>query len=186
MPESDSNQGVDEALEGEIVEEGGEQAAGVYAGQLEHALTLVLIGRPQVVAEGRPAAVADEEQAQAPVPAALGGAVAVGGLAGELALAGAAGVVGAGKQGAVDEAHAAAGNQLGDGELHARDLRRQAPQAAAQLRLSGQLREAARQQAPDGAQELAVGDQAGDGLGDGQGDQLLIGGLALRSGTRDR
>src|SRR5665811_138253 len=70
---------------------GEEQAAGVCAGEGEHALTLVLIGRPQVIAERRSAAVADEEQAHAPVPAALGGAVAVGGRAGELALAGAAG-----------------------------------------------------------------------------------------------
>src|SRR5450830_1968038 len=92
---------------------GEEQAAGVCAGEGEHALTLVLARRPQVVAERRPVAVADEEQAHAPVPAALGGAVAVGGLAGELALAGAAGVVGTGEEGAVDEAHAAAGDELG-------------------------------------------------------------------------
>src|SRR5450756_1288007 len=137
---------------------GEQQAAGVRAGELKHALTLVLARRPQVVAERRPVAVADEEQAHAPVPAALGGAVAVGGLAGEPALAGAAGVVRAGKQGAVGEAHAAAGEKLGEAELHPRDLRRQAPQAAAQLRLTRQLREAARQQAPDRAEELAVGD----------------------------
>src|SRR5450759_264016 len=36
------------------------------------------------------------------------------GLAGELALAGAAGVVGTGEEGAVDEAHAAAGDELGE------------------------------------------------------------------------
>ena len=149
---------------------GEEQAAGVRAGEGEDALALVLVGGPQVVAERRP--VADEQQAHAPVPAALGGAVAVGGVAGELAPSRAAGVVGAGEQGAVDEALAAAGDELGEAELHARDLRRQAAQAAVELRLSGKLREAARQEAPDRAQELAIRDQAGDRLGDRQGDQL--------------
>jgi hypothetical protein len=40
------------------------------------------------------------------------------------------------QQGAVDEAQAAAGDELGDAELHPRDLRRQAPQAAVETRLT--------------------------------------------------
>ena len=39
---------------------GEEQAAGVRAGEGEDALTLVLIGGPQVVAERRPVAIADD------------------------------------------------------------------------------------------------------------------------------
>ena len=107
-------------------------------------------------------------------------------MPGELAPSRAAGVVGAREQGAACEAHAAAGDELGEADLHARDLRRQAPQAAVVLRLAGKIREAAWQQPSDGAEELAVGGQAGDRLRDRQGDELLIGGLALRPAARDR
>ena len=71
---------------------GEEQAAEMRAGEGEDALTLVLVGRPQIVAERRALAIADEQQAHAPDPAALGGAVAVGGGAGELAPGSAASV----------------------------------------------------------------------------------------------
>jgi hypothetical protein len=90
-----------------------------------------------------------------------------------------------GEESAIDEAHAADGDELGEAELHARDLRREAAQAAVVLRLPGEAREAARQEASDRTEELAVADQTGDRPHDGEGDQLLVGGLAQWPRARD-
>src|ERR1019366_983016 len=103
---------------------------GMGAGELEDALAFVFVGGSEVIADRCARAVADQQQPHAPVPLALGGAVAVGGVSGELAVRSAAGVVGASEQSAVDQTHVAGGHQFGDAELNGRDLRRQASQAA--------------------------------------------------------
>jgi hypothetical protein len=80
----------------------------------------------------------------------------------------------------------ALGHELGEHHLHRRHLRGQSPQAAVELRLTGQLAKPAWQQPPDHSQELAIGGDAEGRLGDRERDQLGVGGLSSRPRARDR
>lgn len=90
---------------------GEEHTTRMSGGKLKVTLTLILVGRPQVIADGSAIPVSDRQQTHSPVPLAFGCA---------------AGIVGAADQGAIDKTHTTVGDLLGDLELNGRDRRRQA------------------------------------------------------------
>jgi hypothetical protein len=144
------------------------------------------LGADEVIADRGALAVGDQHQAHAPYEQALGWAVAVAGVPGELALALAAGIVRARDQRAVDQPDVALGQPLGDAQLNRGDPRSQPSEPAVVLRLVGQVRKPARQQPVDHAEKLTVRADPGCGLGDCERNQLVIADQPLRAGPRDR
>src|SRR3954452_12789409 len=143
------------------------------------------LGADEVIADRDALGICQQHQAHAPDELALGRAVAVGGVPGELAVALAARVVRARAQRPVGEPDVAVGDEFGEHQLHRGEPRRQPPQPAVVLRLIGQIGKEAGQQALDRAQKPAIRDGAGDRLSDRERDDLLIADLPDRTRTRE-
>jgi hypothetical protein len=166
---------------------GEHDAAGLRARELPGAVAFLAgLGTDEVITDRRALDVGHQDEAHAPHEQALGRAVAVTCVPAELALAGAAGVVGTRDQRPVDQPDRALGDQLGDLQLHGGDRWRQAPEPAVVLRLVGQVWKPAGQQPVDDAQELAIRAAPGRRLGDRERDQLVVGDQALGAGPRDK
>ena len=144
----------------------------------------MLVGGHPRIGERDSAPVGAQDEADTPDPLALGGAVAVGGRAGELALGGAASVVRDSDQGAVRESGAARVQEPSQVLLHDGQQARQAPQPAVVLRLRGQMREPARQPPADQTEELPVRADPHRRLTDRQSDQFRVGDLHRRPRPR--
>src|SRR5215217_2852497 len=90
---------------------GDQGAAFVRSRELTHGLVLLLVGRDERVTQRQTVGVGDKDKPHAPQILALGRAIAVGGGAGKVAAARAAGVVGDPDQGAVGEPQLVSGDQ---------------------------------------------------------------------------
>jgi hypothetical protein len=93
-------------------------------GEAQGALALFAgLGPDQVITSRNSPGVTDQDQAHPPEVLALGGAIAVGGIAGEVAALRAARVFCAADQGPVDQADATLGHEPGEHHLDRRHLR---------------------------------------------------------------
>jgi len=142
--------------------------------QLGDRLVFLLARRHQRVPERQPALVAEQDEPQPVDEAVLRLRVAKAGAAGEAAALCAAGVVGDPDQRPVGKPSAAQVEPGGEPLLHGREQPDQATQAPVVLRLRGQVREPARQDPLDQAEELTVGTDPGRGLADRERDQLRV------------
>src|SRR5207247_4526608 len=124
------------------------------------------------VAERCAALVGQQHEPHTPDEAMVRLRVAVAGEAGEVGSLLAAWIAGDRELSAVSEPHTARVEPACELLLHTRDQLDQRPQAAVVLRLVGQMRKPARQDATDEAEELTVGADPDRRLADRERDEL--------------
>ena len=153
--------------------------------EVQHGVAFLAgFGADEVIADRDALAIGEQHESHAPDELALGGAVAVGRVPSELALRSAARVVGARDQRSVGKPDLALSDQLGEHQLHRRDVRRQPAQPAVVLRLIRQVGKQPRQQPVDRSQKPAIRDRPGHRLRDRERDDLSVCDLPRRSWTR--
>jgi hypothetical protein len=148
-------------------------------------LALGRVGRGQLEAERHAVGGADQVEPEAPERPRVGGAVATGGVAGELRALDGLGRLGAGDGCRVEQPQAVAEGRRAVGQAveQPHDLRGQRPQALVVARLLGDVGEQVPEAAAGEAQEAPLVGTVEKDLGDGERDELGVRDLCSSAGS---